>query len=247
MKVVIIEDEPLTAKDLAACIQAADPDVSVVASLGSIGEANAWFRRNNLPDLIFSDIQLGDGKSFTVFDQLARKVPVIFCTAYDEFALEAFRAAGIDYILKPFTEGTVKEAMNKFHLFRGTPATGAGIEADRSRPAAAGAVLVHYKDRILPVKMADIAMFYLEKELVRLLGFDGKTYLVSRTLEELERLAGPGFYRVNRQYLVNRSAVKDMSQYFGRRLLLHILVPFPGKITVARQKVPVFLEWLSAG
>src|SRR5882757_8141829 len=107
MKIVIIEDEPLTAKDLAACILAAEPSAEVVASLASVREAVEYFGANEAPDLIFSDIQLGDGKSFAVFERLMRLVPVIFCTAYDEYALEAFRAAGIDYILKPFTEKTI--------------------------------------------------------------------------------------------------------------------------------------------
>src|SRR5262245_1716935 len=107
MTIVIIEDEPLTAKDLAACIVVAEPSAEIVATLGSVGEASAWFGRNALPDLVFSDIQLGDGRSFAVFDRLVRMVPVIFCTAYDEYALEAFRAAGIDYILKPFDEKSV--------------------------------------------------------------------------------------------------------------------------------------------
>src|SRR5258707_12823338 len=102
MNILIIEDEPLTPRDLAACIKGTEPSVEIVACLASVGEANTWFRRNEAPDLIFSDIQLGDGKSFAVFERLIGVVPVIFCTAYDDYALEAFRAAGMDYIFKSF-------------------------------------------------------------------------------------------------------------------------------------------------
>lgn len=235
MTIVIIEDEPLTAKDLAACIRAADPAADVVAILASVGEAKAWFDRNAAPDVIFSDIQLGDGRSFEVFEQLMRVVPVIFCTAYDAYALEAFGAAGIDYILKPFDEKSVGAAIGKFRALRGAPA--AAKEA--------GAILVFYKEKILPVKVAEIALFYLEKEVVRLVGFDGKAYVVNKSLEELEGLAGPRFYRVNRQFLVNRAAIKDVSQYFGRKLLLNLALPFEEKITVGRLKVAVFLDWLA--
>src|SRR5215475_7605320 len=119
MTIVIIEDEPLTARDLAACIVAAEPSAEIVAILGSVGEADAWFGRNSMPDLIFSDIQLGDGQSFAVFERFLRTVPVIFCTAFDEYALEAFRAAGIDYILKPFDEKAVAVAMRKYRALRG--------------------------------------------------------------------------------------------------------------------------------
>lgn len=236
MKIVIIEDEPLTAKDLAACVLAAEPAAEIVASLASVGEANAWFRGNALPDVIFSDIQLGDGKSFAVFEKLMRTVPVIFCTAYDEYALEAFKAAGIDYILKPFTEKSVGAAMEKYRVLKGAPA---------APKVAAGAILVYYKEKILPVKLGDIALFYLEKEVVRLRGFDGKMYVVNKSLEELEGLAGAGFFRVNRQYLVSRKAIRDVSQYFGRKLLVNLLLPCEDKITVGRLKVPAFLEWLA--
>jgi two-component system response regulator LytT len=234
MTIVIIEDEPLTAKDLASCIRAAEPAAEIVASLASVGEASNWFKRNDAPDLIFSDIQLGDGTSFAIFDRLIRLVPVIFCTAYDEYALEAFGAAGIDYILKPFTEKTVSAALEKFKALRGTP-----------RQKTAAAILVYHKDKILPLKLEDIALFYLEKEIVRLETFDEKTYIVNKPLEELEGLIGAAFFRVNRQFLINRAAIKDVSQYFGRKLLVNLQMPFEEKITVGRLKVPAFLSWLA--
>lgn len=238
MRIVIIEDEPLTARDLAACILAVEPGAEILASLASVAEAKAWFGRHAAPDLIFSDIQLGDGAAFAIFEELIRVVPVVFCTAYENYAMEAFRMAGIDYLLKPFTEKSVWAALEKYRALRGAPA---------APKAAAGAILVYYKEKILPVKMGDIAMFYLEKELVRLVSFDGKGYLVNKSLEELEGLAGGGFFRVNRQYLVNRLAIRDVAQYFGRKLLVNLTIPFESPITVGRVKVPAFLEWLAGG
>ncbi|HLZ86462.1 MAG TPA: response regulator, partial [Puia sp.] len=185
MTIVIIEDEPLTARDLAACVRVAEPTVEIVASLASVGEAKDWFDRHAAPDLIFSDIQLGDGQAFVVFERLMQMVPVIFCTAYDEYALEAFRAAGIDYILKPFTEKSVGAALAKYKALRGADQTGMEVAGGKmAEPAAAGrkmvgpvaaggkmagpagAILVFYKEKILPVKVGDIAFFYLEKEVV---------------------------------------------------------------------------------
>jgi two-component system response regulator LytT len=118
MKVVIIEDEPLTARDLAACIVAAEPSAEIVAMLSSVAEATGFFKTHAAPDIIFSDIQLGDGLSFSIFEACAQVVPVIFCTAYDEYALDAFRAAGIDYILKPFTAASIAAALGKYNAFR---------------------------------------------------------------------------------------------------------------------------------
>ena len=232
---MIIEDEPLTAEDLAGCILSAEPSAEIVAMLASVAEANAWFVQNPVPDLIFSDIQLGDGRSFEIFERLRRLVPVIFCTAYDNYALEAFRSTGIDYLLKPFSVVSVGVALEKYRALK---------RADLPKPGA-GAILVHYKEKIFPVKIGDIAMFYLQNELVRLMGLDGKAFLVNKSLDELEGLAGAGFYRVNRQYLVNRLAIKDVSQYFGRKLLINLVLPFQEKITVGRMKVPAFLEWLA--
>jgi DNA-binding LytR/AlgR family response regulator len=115
-----------------------------------------------------------------------------------------------------------------------------------ARPqAAVGAILVYYKEKILPMKLEAIALFCLEKEVVRLVGFDGKGYVVNKPLEELEGLAGGGFYRVNRQFLVNRRAIKDVSQYSGRKLLVNLTLAFEPAITVGRMKVPAFLEWLA--
>jgi two-component system response regulator LytT len=244
MTIVIIEDEPLTARDLAACIVSAEPSAEIVASLASVKEATGYFRENAAPDVIFSDIRLGDGQSFAVFERLMRLVPVIFCTAYDEYALEAFRSAGIDYILKPFTEKTVGAALAKYKALTGV------AEGPRSAPAKteqgpASAILVFYKERILPVKVGEIALFYLQKEVVRLVTFDKKEYIVNKSLEELEGLVVSAFYRVNRQFLVNREAIKDVSQYFGRKLLLNLSLPFEDKITVGRVKVNHFLAWLS--
>jgi two-component system response regulator LytT len=250
MKIVIIEDEPLTARDLAACIVSAEPSAEIVACLASVKEATAYFKGNEAPDVIFSDIQLGDGQSFAVFERLMQLVPVIFCTAYDEYALEAFRSAGIDYILKPFTEKTVGAALAKYRALRGVAmgnAAGQGmaaVMADAPRKAAE-AILVFYKERILPVKVGEIALFYLQKEVVRLVTFDQKEYIVNKSLEELEGLVASAFYRVNRQFLVNREAIKDVSQYFGRKLLLNLSLAFEEKITVGRVKVNHFLAWLS--
>jgi two-component system response regulator LytT len=281
MKVVIIEDEPLTAKDLAACIMAAEPTAEVVAMLGSVEEAVNFFKAHVAPDLIFSDIQLGDGLSFSIFAANAQTVPVIFCTAYDAYALDAFRAAGIDYILKPFDAKSIGAALAKYKAFQSRWAAPGGGEAGASagdgvqagalagdgvqaealagagRPsyadlaglfgqeAARRSVLIYYKEKIMPVAIADIALFHLQDEVVRLVTFGKQQYVVNKNLEELERLAGRQFYRVNRQGLVNREAIKDVSQDGTRSLVVNLLVPFEEKLTVGRVKASDFLSWLA--
>jgi len=245
MKVVIIEDEPLMAQDLAACIRAAEPSAEVVATLSSVREAINYFRGGPAPDLIFSDIQLGDGLSFTIFGSNARTIPVIFCTAYDEYALDAFRAAGIDYILKPFSSKDISTAITKYRAFRGAPPAYDEVArtfANRKQQS----VLVFYKEKIVPVDTADIALFYLHHEVTWLLTFGKLQFVINKPLEELERTIAGRFYRVNRQFLVNRRAIKDVSHYFGRKLLLNLTIPFEEKVTVGRLKTNDFLDWLAS-
>ena len=244
MNLVIIEDEPLMAQDLKACILASEPSARVVAVLSSVRESIMFFREQPPPDLIFSDIQLGDGLSFSIFAANEQIIPVVFCTAYDEYALDAFRAAGIDYILKPFAPPDIAAALAKYRTFRGVAPSYDEIARSFGKRKQQS-VLVYYKDKIVPVNAGDIALFYLHNDLTRLLTFDKRQYVVSRPLEELEKTVAGRFYRVNRQFLVNRQAIKDVSQYFGRKLLLNLSVPFDEKVTVGRLKTNDFLEWLA--
>ncbi|MBS0032316.1 LytR/AlgR family response regulator transcription factor [Chitinophaga sp. 22321] len=250
MKVVIIEDEWLTADDLKQTIRQADASIEITATLKSVSEGLSYFSSNPAPDLIFSDIQLGDGLSFEILGHL--NVPVIFCTAYDEYALNAFKANGIDYILKPFTTASVVAALQKYkHLTQ--------VKQDEitrqyesirqlfsaTKAAKASSLLIHYKDTILPVKIADIALFQLDHEIVYLLTFDQITYYPGKSLEELEAIVGDDFFRVNRQFLVNRKAIVNASSLFSRKLSLSVSVPVKESITISKEKAPLFLKWLS--
>jgi DNA-binding LytR/AlgR family response regulator len=253
MEIVIIEDEKLTAEDLAATIQSVEPDTRIAAILGSVKEAVAYFREGVACDLIFSDIQLGDGLSFEIFRTARIEAPVIFCTAFDEYAISAFKANGIDYILKPFNTKSIEAALNKYHQLQHS-FTGPALNYDgvikalmKEVPASSVHVLIHHKDKILPVKVDDIALFYVEHEITRLLTFDNKSYVINKTLEDLEQVTGKGFFRVNRQCLVNRRAVRDASRYFSRKLAVNISVPFKETITVSKEKTPQFLSWLEFG
>jgi len=222
-----------------------------VATLSSIKEATAFFDKGPDLDLIFSDIQLGDGLSFKLFDTIENTAPVIFCTAYDEYALQAFRAAGIDYILKPFTAKIIAGSLEKYKglkekLTKDHPPYGsmAQLLEDPKRNEQRS-VLVYHKEKITPVRIEDIALFYLQHEMTQLLTFDQQHYYVNHSLEELEKMVASAFFRANRQFLVNRVAVKDVSQYFGRKLLINLTFPFPEKITVGKLKTTHFLSWLA--
>lgn len=250
MRVVIIEDEVLTAEDLKESIQQLDNTVEVVAVLQSVREAVAYFQRNDMPDLIFSDIQLGDGESFDIYRTVEVTAPVIFCTAYDEYALQAFKTNGIEYILKPFTNASIADAIRKYNnlrrQFTGTATSANAIaETVQQHTPQPAAILVHYKDKIVPVRLENIVLFYIEKEILYLMTFDRQHYYLKKSLEEAEQLCGSDFFRVNRQFLVNRKAIKDASHYVSRKLSVNLSVPFREVITISKEKAPQFLAWLS--
>ena len=252
MKIVIIEDERLTANDLAETIQQFDASIEISAKLLSVKDALHYFQQNEEPDLIFSDIQLGDGLSFEIFKTTKISVPVIFCTAFDEYALTAFGANGIDYLLKPFTLSSVSAALEKFLRITKSTKRDESLQYDKIMKLFetrgmenTSAILVHYKEKILPLKLQDTAVFFLEGDVVHMVTFDHKVYFPGKTLEELEKISGKNFYRANRQILVNREAIVDVSNHLGRKLWVNVSVPLKESITVSKEKTPHFLKWLS--
>ena len=252
MNIVIIEDEALVANYLELNIRKLLDEPVDIVKLKSVKESIAYFKKADAPDLIFSDIQLGDGLSFEIFVAEPVSVPVIFCTAYDEYALDAFKANGIDYILKPFTFETLEIALQKYRQLKKMFSTDQTPQFDALMQMLAGrdtqmsaSVLVYHRDKIIPIKLDEIAMFYLNNEITHLLTFSGQTFFPNKNLDELERLSGNSFFRANRQYLVCRKAIKDVSSFFSRKLSLNLNVPLEEKVIVSKGKAPQFLNWLA--
>jgi two-component system response regulator LytT len=250
MKIVIIEDEKITAEDLAETIRKTEAEAQIVAVLPTIKESIAYFNRNPEPDLIFCDIQLGDGLSFNIFKTIHISSPVIFCTAYDEYAINAFKSNGIDYILKPFTSQTIADALQKYRQLCQT-FSGKTKQYDvlleslvNKENAKCHSILVYHKEKIVPVKMDDIALFYIENEVTSLMTFDRNVYHINNNLEDLELKAGDRFFRVNRQNLINRKAIIDASRYFSRKLAVNVSIPVKVTILVSKERTPAFLKWL---
>jgi two-component system, LytTR family, response regulator len=252
VNIVIIEDEELTAKDLADTIMKVDKNVQVLAILNSVKQSISYFRENLNPDLIFCDIQLGDGLSFEIFKECSITSPVIFCTAFDEYALKAFKANGIDYILKPFSRQTIEDALNRYKALKNNLLNINGpvkkiLELYESRKnKKQKTVLIYHRENIIPVKVDDIAIFYIENGVSHLMTFSGRHHTINKTLEEMESIAGYDFFRANRQYLLNRNAIRNVSQYFARKLIVSLSIPFDLKIIVSKEKITLFLNWLSA-
>jgi DNA-binding LytR/AlgR family response regulator len=246
MNVVIIEDEKNLAEELEHYITAIRSDWQVVKILPSVKQAVSWFKENTC-QLIFSDIQLGDGLSFEIFSALKMNIPVIFCTAYNEYAITAFKNNGIDYILKPFGKNVIEEAIAHYDSLRHSIAPDYNTIIRLLQPVkpSPSRLLVNHRDKIIPVSTEDIALFYIQHGQVSLIDLQQHKYVISQPLDELEAVAGEGFYRVDRQHLVNRKAIKDVSQHIGRKLLLNLTVEYAEQVTVRKEKATEFLEWLT--
>jgi DNA-binding LytR/AlgR family response regulator len=250
MKIIIIEDEKLTAKDLTDTIKAIEPGVEIVAMLHSVQDALDFFKNKVEVDLIFSDIELGDGLSFDIFQKVDIQAPIIFCTAYQQYTLDAFQTSGIDYVLKPFSKLSIERTLMKYNSLKNnfqktsndfvTLLASLKNNLNGSNPS----VIIHQGDKIIPISGADIAFFYIENDCVFAHTFDQKRYLVNQKLESLESTF-VNFFRANRQYLINRKAVKDASQYFNRKLLANLTIPFKEQIVIGKLKTTEFLNWLA--
>jgi DNA-binding LytR/AlgR family response regulator len=251
MKIVIIEDEKLTAKDLKRTILAADPDVQIVALLHSVEEAIEYFKDHDDADLIFSDIQLGDGLSFDIFKKMENQVPVIFCTAYNTYFSEAFEATGIDYILKPFNKAAIEKALAKYATLEKTFTKNnekykeqLSVLETKITPQK-NAVIIRQGDKIIPLEASAIALFFLDNKYTFAYTFGHKKFIVNENLEDLERSFAPSFFRANRQHLINRKAIKDATHFFNRKIIVNLTIPFKEQILVGKLKTTLFVEWLS--
>lgn len=248
MKVIIIEDETAAALNLQSMLGSMFPQMEVVAQLESVTESVEWFECNDSPDLIFMDIHLADGSAFTIFEKTEIKAPVIFTTAYDQYALEAFKVSSIDYLLKPIKVTDMRRAVEKLESLSRTAITeysGRIREAVRIHRGAQ-AFLVQVKDRIIPLKTDDIAYCYSSNEKVTVCTLKGDTLPLDKTLETMiAQLPGNDFFRANRQFIISRQAIRDISVWFGNRLSLNLSVEVPEKVVISKARVPEFKKWIS--
>jgi len=253
MKIIIIEDESLVAEDLANSLKNCNAAIEITALLGSVKEAIAYFKNNPQPDLIFSDIQLGDGLSFEIIKAVPLHVPVIFCTAFNEYALDAFKANGIEYILKPFSGNELEAALGKFQNMQKLMSGQLAQQYQKAMETISNlqqpvseTIMVKYRDRLLPFTLDKIALFYVEAETTVMHAHNGKSYILTESLEDLEKRTNKFFFRMNRQQLVNRNAIIDVTDYFPRKLKVNLSFSFHKDVFVSREKRSKVLAWLAS-
>ena len=254
MKAVIIEDEEIIANVLLNKIKKVAPDVDVINILPSLKTARRWFGENAEPDLLFMDIQLSDGVSFDIFNDFSLKCPVVFTTAYDEYAIKAFKVNGVDYLLKPVNEADLSTAIDKCRKqvakSEAAPADIASLIKSLANPGAAARYkekfIINIRNQWMPVNTKDIACF--SKEVLNYIYlFNGERYMIDYvTLEEVEELLDPKqFYRASRQFIINVDAIQTVKPVENSKLIVRLKEPnHKLEVDMSRLKSPEFKKWM---
>lgn len=255
MKIVIIEDEIPAANRLEKLIHECNSSAEIIEVLDTVEDAIEWFEKNDHPDLVFSDIQLADGISFEIYEKVEVECPIVFTTAYDQYAIKAFELNSIDYLLKPFTKEQLERSFTKLEANSSSETSqgqfsGLDLSALLSNNSGQGNTykqrfLISKGDSLIPVPASEIAYIFTEDKAVLIKTLDGKKYFLSYSLDELEAQLDPlKFFRLNRQFITSLDAIAKISQYFNGKLKVELKPAQEGEVIISRAKTPVFKSWL---
>lgn len=251
VKVLIIEDEELAAQKLVMLLMQINPYLNVISILSSVKESVEWLKMNSA-DLIFLDINLSDDLSFKIFEKVQVETPIIFTTAYDEYAIKAFKQNSLDYLLKPIAVDELRASLEKYERYKNR---GSGLDEKLQSLVAdyvgqldfKKRILVSYGGRSKSISVVDVAYIYAYEKGVYLTSFEGTNYLTDETLDRLtEQLDGNKFFRVNRKFLVNAQSITDIEKYSTRRLKVNVLPCPRTEIIVPADRISIFRAWLNS-
>jgi two-component system LytT family response regulator len=251
MKALLIEDENFAVQQVTSLLEETAPDVSIVEVLDSIESTIEWFDQHDSPDLVFMDVHLADGSCFEIFSHVEIRCPVIFITAYDQYALEAFRVNGLDYLLKPLKKKDLERSLERFYNLHSDKHH--TIEYDRiareilqQSGQQQQRLLIRYGQKIAIVDIKDIAYFYAESKGTFICTFNKRLYPADQNLEQLMQILPPDeFFRINRKFIVNIRAISSMTTYSRSRIKLNLDPAFDQDIIVSTDRTPGFKSWLT--
>ena len=254
MKAVIIEDEYSAVLNLEHLLKSIDTTIQIVATIDTVTDAIDFFQMEKGYDVVFMDIHLADGNSFEIFKEVIPTSPIIFTTAYDQYAIQAFKVNSIDYLLKPIQGSELKNAIEKFKQTQfQLPISNQQMQGlfnliQGQKKSYRQSYLVQKGDTLTPIASNDFAFFYIQNGVVRGTTIENVTYHLDGKLEDLENELNPQeFFRANRQYLVQRSAIKNLSIYFNGRLIVNTIPEAKEQIIVSKANAPKFKTWLNQG
>jgi DNA-binding LytR/AlgR family response regulator len=251
MNILIIEDEPQAAQRLEKLIGELIPDAFILARIDTVKKAVQWFRANPSPELTLMDIQLADGLSFQIFERCDVRSPVIFTTAYDEYALKAFKVNSIDYILKPVDKDELGAALKKLKNLGGGESDtrqlldNIGLAVQMLMKKYKTRFVIKVGEHLRTIDVSGVRYFFSQEKTTFCVTEDNRNSILDFTLEQLEEITDPAlFYRINRKYLVSASAIQDIISYTNSRLKLVLKGSQDNDIIVARERVQDFKNWL---
>ena len=251
LNVLIIEDEEPAAKRLQKMLKEIEPDINVLENIVSVSSAIKWFKNNPAPDLVFSDIQLSDGISFDIFKSVEVTSPIIFTTAYDQYAIEAFKVNSIDFLLKPIKKDDLEQAVNKFRkITHVSPAPGIDINKILQSFNPGGTeykkrFVVRYGEHIKTINIEDVVYFYTEDKVNFLCTRDGRRFVIDLNLDTLDSTLDPKtFFRINRQYIIGIHSIGEMLAYTKSRVLIKLVPPAKHETIVSTERSADFKLWL---
>ena len=253
MEVAIVEDEKLASNKLIMLLESIDENISVKSVLTSVSESKKWFATNDC-DLIFMDINLSDDLSFNIFKEVEIKVPIIFTTAYDEYAIKAFEQNSIAYLLKPIDLEELKKSLNKFYelnkrademVYRKLSSLVGVSQGDFSSPKGRPRerFTVNYGGKIRSIATKDISFFFVKGGVVYLVTHAGSKYIMDQTLEKIEKEINSEFFRVNRQFLIHIDSIDEVIPYSARKLKIKTHIETEDSILVPTEKITKFKNW----
>ncbi|BDD02905.1 LytR/AlgR family response regulator transcription factor [Aureibacter tunicatorum] len=252
MRILIIEDEYLTADWLEELIKSYDPEFEVVAKLMSVEESVKWLKENKHPNLIFQDIELTDGKCFEIYQQVKVNAPIVFTTAYSQYALEAFKLNSIDYIVKPYDKAEVKKVLDKFSNMKNMFSDNSQDDFQellqlKDKPEKKR-FLIKIGDKYKSIKSEEVAIIYYDEGISFIRLFNGDKYPIDNSLSDLEQqLNKEIFFRVNRKYIVNINSIGNISSWFNSRIIIETEPKTDEEMIVSRERVKSFKNWLDGG
>ena len=252
MNILIVEDEAVSARRLRAIVSEIDPTFRVLEITDSVQRTVSWLKSHSSPDLILMDIELTDGNSFDIFDQVEVKCPVIFITAYNEYAIKAFKVNSIDYLLKPVKQEELTTSIEKLRQIKqqysaGMPALNIQslLHEFQKQNSYRERFLIKQADRLIPIETGDVAFFCTQEKSNFIHTYDGKVFPIDLTLDDIEKTLDPKlFFRANRQYIVNAGAVEKINFWFSSKLKVDLKPKAPEEVIVSREKAMAFRNWL---
>ena len=247
MRVLIIEDETAAYENLCDMLHSIDHSICIVGNTEGIEQSVRWLKANPQPDLILMDIHLSDGSAFAIFDMIEVKTPIIFTTAYDQYAINAFKVNSVDYLLKPIKSHELEAALAKFRKYSKGDIEQYIEHISQLRPTRkyCDTLLISHRDKLIPVSVRDVSCFYSSDNLRQIIMRNGKAYPLSKTLGEIISTLDPTqFMRVNKQYIIARNSVKDITVWFNYRLRITLDTDIPEQIFISKNRATEFKTWL---